>query len=443
MSFRRPFLLALSLIVTVAQGQDSGWRGFRGTQRDGIARNAKPVLKWSDDENLKWKTALPGPGSSSPIVVGDKVYVACYSGYGAHLENGGDPKKLKHHLVCLERATGKKKWDCVIPGPLDKDARQIILNEHGFASPTPECDGEAIYAYFGRAGVVRVGFDGKVKWQTDLGTPSPDAPTATNSVERNGRRLVLRWGAAASPVLFEDLVIVNCSEESNSIRALDKKSGKLVWKKESANLEGCAISPVIVGSGSQAVCVMVLAGEVWGLDPRSGEVLWTVETETRTGMCPTPVADAQHVYTFGGSGDSFAVRFARGLRGPAGEKPDRVAWKGANLGVPSPVLHDGRLFLVDSRGMAKMLDAKDGKILFDGRLEGRTGGVYASPVLADGRLYVTTRKRGTFVYSADGKFTLLARNELSDDSQFNGSPCIVEKELYLRSDKHLYCIAGS
>jgi len=425
---------------SVGWGQDPDWPGFRGPTRDGIAAHARPPLEWGDQTNVRFRTPLPGPGSSSPIIVGDRVYVTCYSGYGAHLEDGGDRAELKHHIVCVNRKDGSILWDRVIPGPLKRDARQMVLNEHGFASPTPECDGERIYVYFGRAGVVAVDLDGEVLWRTDMGVPTPDAPSATNSVERNGRRISLRWGSAATPVLFEDLVIINASEESNSIRALNRMTGALVWKRESADLEGCAISPIITGAGDAAVCVMVLAGQIWGLDPRTGEQVWSVSTESRTGMCPTPVADAERVYTFGGTGDGVAVRFARDLAGAEGEALDRVAWRGPNVGVPSPVLHGGRLFSVDSRGMGKCFKASDGNVLFSERLEGRTGGIYASPVLADGRLYVVSRKKGTFVYSADGKFALLARNQLSDDSQFNGSPALSGDELYLRSDKHLFCI---
>jgi outer membrane protein assembly factor BamB len=151
------------------------------------------------------------------------------------------------------------------------------------------------------------------------------------------------------------------------------------------------------------------------------------------------VADERAVYTFGGDKKSVALRFGK-LK--EGADKDRVIWKSKNLGVPSPALYNGRLYLVNMRGIGVCLETKDGKVVFDGRLEGRTGGVYSSPVIADGRMYVVSRKKGTFVYSADGEFALLARNELADKSQFNASPAVVGKELYLRSDRHLYCLAG-
>lgn len=433
-------LLALVLLSTSLLAQELIWPGFRGPNRDGVAPGARPPVKWSDDQNVAWKITMPGPGSSSPIVVGKHVYVLCYSGYGVDYEDG-KPSDLKHHLVCVDRTNGRQVWDREIKGGLEKEARQVQLNEHGFASPTPISDGELIYVYLGDAGIAAVTLAGDVKWQSSLGKPDPDAPKATNSVERGGKVIPLRWGTAASPVLFENLVIVNASEESNSVRAYDKKTGDLEWKKESANLEGCAISPIIAGKGDDAVLVQVLGGSVWGLDPRTGKELWTVETDTRTGMSPTPVWKGDIVYTFGGAGSSYAIRYARKLPEKDGKPVERVVWKGRNQDVPSPILKDGRLFVVTQSGRAMWIDSKDGSTITRAPLEGRPGKVYASPVLAEGRFYVVSRKRGIFVYGADEKLPLLAKNEFeSDDSQFNASPALVGDTMYVRSDENLYAL---
>lgn len=431
-------LLGLTSSAATLHAQE--WPGFRGPARNGVAAaDAKPPVEWSAEQNLRWKLELPGAGASSPIVVGDRLFVVCYSGYGDYLDDGGSPEKLEQQLVCVSREDGKLLWKRSVKSPLEKEAPQVQIKEHGFATPTPVSDGKWVWVYFGKAGVAAFDLEGAMQWKTDLGSVPEDAPKPTNSVERGGKTLTLRWGSAGSPLLFENLVIVNASEESNSIRALDKKTGALVWKHESANLEGCATSPMLAGKKGEEVLVIMLGGEVWGMEPATGEMLWTVETGTRGGISPTPVADAKLVYSFGGGGESHAIHFARDY--PAGE--ERVLWKSKNLGIPSPVLHEGKLILVETNGRVSVLQKKDGELLYDERLDGKTSSIYASPVLACGRLYVTSRKRGTFVYTADGKFELLARNELDDETQFNASPAIVGDTLYLRSDRYLYCIRES
>lgn len=446
-----PAVTLVALLVsaapdTSARSQDQNWPGFRGPRHDGVSLVAKPPTRWSDDENIRWKVELPGPGSSSPIVSGGKVYVASYSGYGSHLGDGGDKEKLVHHLSCYSQEDGKLSWDTKVPGPLEKEARQMQLSEHGFASPTPVLHGDKVFAYFGRAGVVAYSLAGEILWRTDLGEPSPDVPAATNQVVQDGKVLSLKWGFAASPVLHDGLLFVNCSEESNSIRALDQETGELVWKYESANLEGTAISPAVFGEKDDAVLVIVLGGEIWGMAPRTGEFLWRVQTKAMGGMSSTPIADGELAYVFGGDDVSYAVRWARQIKGAAataeGEASGdpRVAWTSKSVAIASPVLYDGRLMTVRSNGFGLAIDPATGKVLHEDRLPGRTSGVYASPVVADGRFYVVSRKRGTFVYSADGAFELIARNQLSDKSQFNASPALVGSQLFLRSDKFLYCI---
>lgn len=431
-------LLAVLLALTAASACAQDWPGFRGPHRDGIARGAKPPAKWSKDSNLAWRTELPGPGASSPIVVGDRVIVTCYTGYGSHLGDGGDPKKLEHHIVCVSRGNGKVLWKRTIPGPLEKEARRVQLSEHGFATPTPVSDGKSVFAYLGFGGLAALDLDGKVLWKADLGRPTEGAPKATNTVVREGKALTLRWGAAASPLIHDGLVIVNAGEETNAIQAFDKKTGDRIWKRESSNLEGCAISPTIVAGPDGPILVVVLAGEIWAMEPKTGKPLWSIETETRGGMSPTPIADGEMLYAFGGAGDSYGVKLAAPEDGKAAS---RIAWRGPNVAIGSPILHGGKLHLTTTQGHILVIDAKTGEQVVKKRLEGRTGGIYASPVLAADRLYIVTKKRGVFVYAMDDDFSLVSRNELDDESRFNASPAVVGDAIYIRSDRYLYGIA--
>ncbi|MHC5066612.1 MAG: outer membrane protein assembly factor BamB family protein [Planctomycetota bacterium] len=438
-------LLLISLTTPLLTAQEDSWPGFRGPGRDGVALDAAPPVSWNDEENLTWRVELPGPGSSSPVILGEQVFISCYSGYGHYLDDGGAPKELKHHLLSFDRASGEKMWETVIPGPLPKEARKIQITEHGFASATPITDGERIYAFLGRAGVVATDLDGEILWQTKLGDPSPELPDATNgSLDPKGNSIDLNWGTASSPLLHGDLIIVNDSAWSHALQALNKHSGEFVWKQESANLIGCAASPMLVGPPGEEVMSITLAKSIWGMDPNTGEIIWQVPTTARGGMSPTSVSDGALLYAFGGSGEGHALHYERDLgETDESEENPRVVWKSANVGIPSPLLYQGQIYLVSSDGNGTCINAEDGEVIHRGRLEGRTGGVYASPVVANDQIYVVTRKRGTFVYSADGEFGLLARNELSDDSQFNGSPAIVGDQIFLRSDKFLYCISES
>lgn len=160
-AFFSTFFLSASIVA--ARDCDAQWTGFRGPLRNGIAKDAKPPLDWSDDKNLSWKLALPGPGSSSPMIHGKHLVVLCYTGYGDHLDNGGEPEKLVRHVICIDRSSGKQMWSKALKDPLSKEARQVQLKNHGFATPTPTTDGELIYAYLGHVGLVALDFAGEIK----------------------------------------------------------------------------------------------------------------------------------------------------------------------------------------------------------------------------------------------------------------------------------------
>ena len=210
--------VALGLVV-VALGTNaalaSDWNRFRGPDGSGISPDTRPLpLKWSETENLKWKCKLPGPGSSSPIVVGQRLFVTCWTGYGADRDNVGDPKDLRRHLICLDRDTGKVLWDKSIDPVLPEDPYSGNFTQHGYASHTPVSDGERVYVFFGKTGVLAFDLEGKQLWQTSVGTGSGP----------NG------WGTASSPILYKNLVIVTAAAESKALVALNKETGKEVWR---------------------------------------------------------------------------------------------------------------------------------------------------------------------------------------------------------------------
>ena len=236
------------------------WPRFRGPNGSGVAADDKPTpVKWSEKENLKWKVALPGAGVSCPIVVGERVYVTCYSGYGLDRGKPGDQKDLKRHLVCLDRETGKTLWDKTVDPVLPEDPYTGMgVPEHGYASHTPVSDGQRVYVFFGKSGAVAFDLEGKQLWQTSAGTES----------DPRG------WGSASSPILFKNLLILTASSESEALVALDSETGKQVWRAEAAGLNGVWGTPVLVKvDDSRTDLVIGVPNEIWGLNPETGKLI--------------------------------------------------------------------------------------------------------------------------------------------------------------------------
>ena len=426
--------LALLLLVVITQGAcvstAADWAQFRGPSASGLSADSKLPKTWSDTSNLSWKVELPGPGSSSPIVFGERVFVTCYSGYGVPKSNGGDLKSLQRHLVCVDRTNGQIRWTKTVAGKLPEDGYQGYITEHGYASGTPVADDERVYCFFGKSGVVAFDLEGNQLWQTSVGKESSNR----------------RWGSGASLVLHKDILIVNASEESQSVRGLDKRTGKELWKAAAATLELAYGTPAIVTLKDQRQeLVVAVPGEVWGLNPETGKLQWFAEHSLTGNICPSIIADGETIYVFGGfrSAGSLAVR--------AGGKGDvtktHVNWTSRNSSyVATPVLYDGHLYWISDNGQAFCLEAKTGKLVYRERVtELKAGGrpVYASPVVADGKIYVPSRWDGVVVLAAEPVYKVLAPNQFtSDDSDFNGSPAISQNQLFLRSNRYLYCMAN-
>jgi hypothetical protein len=246
----RTFLIRLLLIFGVALPHwtvAAEWSRFRGPNGSGIAIDSQPPTTWSETQNLKWKVALPGPGSSSPIIWGERLFITCYSGYGDGSTEAG-LERLQRHLVCVERNSGKVIWDKAIPAELPEDSHSGNLREHGYASNTPVTDGERVYVFFGKTGVLAFDFAGQQLWKVNLGKQSSNR----------------RWGSGASPILYQNLLIVNAAEESRSIRALDKITGKEVWQAEVSSLELSFMTPTVVEcEGGRTDLIVAVPGELW------------------------------------------------------------------------------------------------------------------------------------------------------------------------------------
>jgi outer membrane protein assembly factor BamB len=241
-------------------------------------------------------------------------------------------------------------------------------------------------------------------------------------------------------LLHDDKVIVNANAESQSLVALDKQTGRQIWKTEAEGYTGSWSTPVVVKApDGKNELVIFMSDEVWGLDPNDGGLFWYC-TGVRGSPTTSLVARNEVVYAVGGGprgSGSTAIR----VGGEGDVTESHVLWT-QRLGsyVPSPVLAGGYIYWVDDRGLATCIDAESGEQVYRERLPD-AGGVYASPIAADGKLYAVTRRDGTFVLALGPQLKVLAHNRLeSDDTDFNASPAVSSGSLLLRSDRALYCI---
>lgn len=405
------------LLFGICSAEAADWTRFRGPGGRAVSEETGLPVKWSSTENVVWKTEMPGPGTSCPIVLGDRVYLTSYSGYGLQ-PNEGDQKNLRRHVLCVDRKTGKIIWKKTFDPALPESAyRGGNSSWHGYASSTPATDGEKLYVFFGKSGVYCLELkDGSQVWHADVGK-------GTHS-----------WGSSNSPVLYKDLVIVNASVESGSLFAFDKKTGKEVWKV--GRIRSSWNTPVLVDlPGGKTELVLSVSEALLGLDPASGKELWRCSGFGGY-VCPSVVVDKDIVYVV--RRDAQAIK-----AGGSGDVADtrNVLWKGRGGSVvPSPVYYKGHLYWV-ARGTAYCLDAATGKTVYQKRLSPRPGVIYASLIVADGKLYCVTQKSGTFVLAASPEFKQLAHNTFADDdSRTNASPIVSNGQLLMRTDRYLYCL---
>ncbi|MEM8912862.1 MAG: PQQ-binding-like beta-propeller repeat protein [Planctomycetota bacterium] len=411
------FLLFGVFLTGVDVSDADDWPAFLGP--GGMARSSDVVpTQWSEQSNLAWKVKLPGTGSSSPVITGDQVIVTCYVG----------GTNASRQVISFDKRTGEERWSVDFPIDYSEDRFEGFITEHGYASNTPVTDGTNVYVFLGKGGVHSIRLDGKTNWSVDVGKGSSNR----------------RWGSAASLVQFEDLIIVNASEESRSIVALNRETGEEVWKQNADMLELTYGTPRVVNAQSASPeLVISVPSEIWSLNPRTGKLKWYADSPMTGNVSPSVVVDNQIIYSFGGfrASGSIAVR----VGGKKDVSYSNVVWTSRSSSyVATPLLVDGRFYWIDDRGIAYCTSAEDGELIYRERVDDLSSGrpVYASPVLIGGYIYVPTRRSGTIVYRPTTDYSEIARNRLSSDaSDFNASPAVCDGRLYLRSDEALYCIA--
>ena len=426
-----PFLFALPQENSLARD----WPQWRGPLATGEAPHADPPVEWSEKRNVRWKVAVFGRAHSSPVVAGSRVYLTTalpvgepfeprWSGIeGAH-DNVPVTRRHAFHVLALDRATGETLWD--------RKVHESVPHEGGhetgsLASGSPVTDGEIVAAHFGSHGLYVLSVDGALLWKQDLGRMQ----------SKHGH------GEGASPVLHEDHLVVNWDHEGPSfVVNFDRETGEEHWRVERDEVTSWA-TPIVVEHGGTLQLVVPGSKRLRGYDLETGEVIWECGGLSRN-IVASPVAAGGMV--FAGSSYEKQTMLAIRLEGARGEltTSENLAWirRRRTPYVPSPLLYRGALYILNhyqnelSRVLAATGEEPEGPF----RLQG-VRNVYASPVAAAGRIYLTDLHGATLVFSADDVPEMLASNVLEDE--FSASAAIAGDELFLRGHRFLYCIAES
>lgn len=411
------------------------WPQWRGPLANGVAPQANPPSKWSETENIKWKQPIPGFGTSTPIIWGDRVFLLSAvplaaeapppspaAGDGPGRRSAGAKSPHKFVVLCLERSTGKVRWE---KAAVEETPHEGHHPDHGYASASPITDGELVLAYFGSRGLHCYDLQGNHKWSKDFG----DMRT------RNS------FGEGASPALHGDKVVVVWDDETENdfIVALDRRTGKELWKTARSEATGWA-TPLIVPYEGKHQVVANATGKVRSYDLADGKLIWECAGQTANAI-PSPVASTDTAYITSGFRGSALVAVALSAKGDV-TGTEAVRWSRSKNTpyVPSPLLINDRLYVMTgNNGVITCVNARNGEPHFEAqKLEGLSG-VYASPVSAAGRVYVLGRNGQCAVLKEGENFELLASNKLDDRS--DATPALVGNEIFIRGHKNIYCIA--
>jgi outer membrane protein assembly factor BamB len=429
--------IALLFLVTpsFAHGSADDWPQWRGPLGTGESPTARPPLTWSEEENIRWKVAVPGRGNASPIVFGEHVFLLTAEGVGepAEEEEGegeGDgwmrkitpDRKQAFQVLALKRSDGSVAWKSVAT---ERRPHEGTHGDGTWASASALTDGELLFAHFGSNGLFAYDLAGDKKWEVQLGQMQT----------RNG------FGEGASPAVHGDTLVVQWDHEGPSfIVALDKNTGEEKWRDDRDEPTTWA-TPLIVDVGAGPQVITAGTNHVRSYDLDTGEILWHSKGLTLNAI-PSPIEVDGTAYLMSGFRGNALV--AIGLAGADGDISDseHILWRRDQDTpyVPSALALDGILYFCKSNsGILSAVDMQSGEGLYGPERLETVQNVYASPVGAAGRVYLVGRDGETEVIRHGPELEVLATNVL--DEKFDASPALAGDELYLRGQSFLYCIA--
>lgn len=431
-------LLVLCVVTLSATGPESNWAQWRGPDGQGVSSEKGLPTEWSDTQNIAWKTPIPGRCFSSPIIWGRHIFLTTViegdlvPGAQAvthyfekeefkHPDAVGGDRKYTFRVLALDRDTGKILWERTAYDGIVYDSRH---RKGSYGASTPITDGKYVYAWFGSEGAYCYDFNGKLIWQTSVGKIG-----------------TLGLGVSTSPVLYENLLILQCDEdngEKSFITALDKRTGRQVWKVPRKVQVGWA-TPVLAKIGNHTELVTSGTENIIAYAPATGKELWRSKG-LESYVVPTPLVGHGLVVATVGAHVKRAVALRLGTSDDISET-ERLAWqydKGTAY-VPSSILYGDYVYLMTDRGIITCLEAKTGKIVYEGGRVPVPATFTASPVAFDDVILLTSEDGDTYVLKAGPKHEIIRTNSLNEP--VFASPAIAAGRIFIRGAKHLYCIS--
>ena len=420
--------------LRVAADETPSWSEWRGPNANGVSFNGKPPIEWNSEKNIRWSTVIPGRGHGTPVVLGDRIFLTTavpigeklpprMSGRPGEHDNLAVDSKYQFVVLCVDRKDGVVLWKKVVHEAVPLEAGH---NSASLASASPVVDEQHIYAHFGSHGLYCLDFDGKVEWQKNFGQMH----------SKHGH------GEGASPTLSGTSLIVNWDHEEKSfLAALDKSTGNELWRRD-RDEDTSWSSPIVIEQGGTKQVVVCGTNRVRGYDLRSGDILWQCGGMS-SNIVATPVFANGVLYV--GSSYETKMLMAIDLKGATDDLTGskHILWsrtRGTPY-VPSMLLYDESLyFLTHYQNVLTRVHGPSGKDSPGPIRLGSLGNIYASPVGANGYVYITDLSGTTEVITHSEIPRTVAVNRL--DENVNASLAIVGNEILIRGEKHLFCISN-
>jgi outer membrane protein assembly factor BamB len=423
------------------------WPQFRGPASAGVADGSHLPDTWGGaGAGILWKTRIPGLAHSSPVVWGDRIFVttAISSLAGATFKPGlygegtasEDRTVHRWDVLSLDKRSGKVLWQRTAYEGVPREKRHIKAT---YANATPATDGHYVVAFFGSQGLYAYDLRGNLKWKHDLGRLDVGAYDAPD----------YEWGTASSPILYEDLVIVQCDQQKDSfLTALRLKDGSVAWRTPREELPSWATPNVYTGAGARHAELVTNAPKfIRGYDPRTGKELWRLGRSSNI-TAPTPVFDRDLIVVMSGRRPNAPIFVIKpGARGDitlaeGATGGGHVLWTRERAGsyMPTPLIYRGHLYVLRNQGILSCYDLRTGEQKYEQRLPEVGSGFSASPVAADGKLYLPSEDGDVFVIRAGPQFEVIGRNAMGQPLM--ASPAISEGVLFVRGERDLFAVSA-